>query len=562
MSEPDRVGAREPLVGRRWIEENRVSSYDMSIDVPISAEDLHPTSFDLMGRRAIVDGMHSLDGNFLCGPFRENSNVTMDCFDQMKLFMALTGIQNYLGSLGYDVEAIIGANHRGEYHPAVGHANAVSDFNAWFSLQSEQLTFGTAHDEWHLCSDDDISIHEFGHYLLHHLNRNLSNWHAGEGGAIHEGFGDALAALYHDDPEISEDFPPARGKPDDPTKGLRTVENDLTLKEVGEEVHSRGRVYGGFFWSIKKCIYEDALAKEREGLDGAEPKLERKLMLSRWAADITTQILINHAIFYSSTEPDSEDFVRAVMTAVNAMAGSGRLPVQIDQEWLIDVVKAEAKERGMIGWWFDKLNPVNLEKLEPFDPEAVIDLYEGKSMEVFYMDAGGVMLPSAGMVFMQEYATLPDGDILKVLGAGVMIFKDMRGNSRDISGRSMRMIKTGNISSEVNYTSEVALDIVKVEAIKREHGSRREKVYLEDEYARTGPVGDLFERLAKAQMRHRIDVFAKGMLDVFHPSVHELVILPDESDVYYEFKMGLSLYYVNRRTGELKVYDDVKWDSY
>ncbi|HPM40818.1 MAG TPA: hypothetical protein PLY45_00085, partial [bacterium] len=40
----------------------------------------------------------------------------------------------------------------------------------------------------------------------------------------------------------------------------------------------------------------------------------------------------------------------------------------------------------------------------------------------------------------------------------------------------------------------------------------------------------------------------------------QLVILPGEKELSYEFKMGLSLYYVNARTGKVRIESDVLWD--
>jgi len=206
------------IIGKIWTSENRISSDGQSREVTLQW--LSEGALELFGRLAKVDGKTKLNGFFSYDPFKTDSKVTQDGFDQVQLYYSLSYVQEYLAGLGIDTQAIFSSRHKGKPHPIVAHANAVDDLNAWYSPQEDDLTFGTNNDKWHLASDSDVTVHEAGHMILDHINKMLGvweniigeekrdGWGKSEGGAIHEGFGDILAALLYNDPEMSEDFVP------------------------------------------------------------------------------------------------------------------------------------------------------------------------------------------------------------------------------------------------------------------------------------------------------------------------------------------------------------------
>ena len=312
----------DPFKAYVWLDTNRVTS-DAQVR-EVSLEGLSPEAKEAIGTWAAIDGRTKLGGVFKWEPFSstkipplpepnedepwyddylgsvigatmakppKEGFPTSDGFDQIELYNSLTSLQLYLVGMGFDIGGIISKRRGGKPHAVVAHANKVDDLNAWYSPQAGDLTFGTSGGKWHLAADNDVSNHEYGHLLLDSINKGLSGWYAGEGGAIHEGFGDAMAAFRADDAEVSEDFPPAMGEEADKGKGLRTANNRLRLSDVSDEVHDRGQVYAGFWWSLKEKI------QSRFGKSGRE------------AADMTMKIMVNHASFYKTTKPKPGDLV-------------------------------------------------------------------------------------------------------------------------------------------------------------------------------------------------------------------------------------------------------------
>ena len=514
-------------IGIIWKRENRVSSDEETTEVSI--KNLVPDDagklLELFGRLVRVNGTEKLNGVFTYGPFQGEGKLTTDGFDQVQLYYSLNDVQEYLGGLGIDVPAMLAKQHDGSFHPIVAHANAVSDLNAWYDSESDDLTFGTGYGKWHLASDSDISIHESGHMMLDHINARLGNWWSGEGRAIHEGFGDSLAALRNDDPEMSEDFAAYEGRPESKTDGLRTSKNDFALKDVSTEEHDRGQVYAGFFWSVKEKIAE-------LGLTG------------RQAADVTIQLMFAHSFQYKTSKPKPGDFVDAVISGAESLTAEQRLCV--DVETIKSIVTEEAKRRGF-------LDPVSQEQ-EAEDIFATITAVEerfgGDGIVKFIPDKENAVQ----RFYQQQYGTKEHGYI-DVVSYGAV--EQITPEGSVISARDVRAIAPGEIDETVNLNISVALTSARSEAMAALIQADRRKSALESLSSRKSLMEDpdYRARLAAAQMDYQVAAAAveslgRGGKSIASPQTR-LVILPDSNELFYEIKAGLGMYYINAKTGDV-----------
>lgn len=562
-----------PFSANVWVDTNRVSSDAKVREVILEA--LLSGAQEPIGTWARIDGKTKLAGVFRWNPFPKppeptpqpqptptptpdpgtvfwpggrgrtfeappegTSTVTNDGFDQAQIYNALTGMQLYLVGKGFDVAAMIGSRHGGQHHAINAHANAVEDLNAWYSPQSDDLTFGTSNGKWHLASDNDVSLHEAGHLLLDHINKGLSGWYSGEGGAIHEGFGDAIATLMANDPECSEDFPPAMGQPADKGKGLRTVDNALTLKNVGREVHDRGQVYGGFFWSLKKRL------EATSGKSGRE------------SADIVLKVLVNHAAFYRTTRPKPADFVKAVLAGAEALAqGASGLGVPFEQ-FRNDIIN-EGIARGMITSAAE-IDGYTLHARRAFASEAdIVAFYNNLSPRTFFTPVGVSVGRGGTRAEYQQLYRTADNRAARVLGNGFFVLRDTANRVADVSASDIRVLNAGDIIEETRITPTQALRIVQTTTAVELQKAQQQRVFFERRFIRTPQ--DLIV-LKQAQIAYRMAFAATQQAGRMPAPAAQLVILPGENELSYEFKMGLSLYYVNARTGKVRVEADVLWD--
>ncbi|MBT3182856.1 MAG: hypothetical protein HN337_10195, partial [Deltaproteobacteria bacterium] len=289
------------FTGTTWDGPNLITSRARFIHAALTG--LPEGSTELEGKWARIIGPKKLNGAFQTVPiFRQwaampkgdalKSTVTRDGFDMVTAYHAITSVLEYLVGRGHNMEAILGSRR-----PVVANVNGVPDTNAWMDPNRSggiDLTFGRSIDspggEWHLASDKEIVWHELGHLILHCINATLTSWYARDGGGIHEGFGDALACLFSLDPQAAEDFALAIASVFGTERGLRTVANNIQYKDAGREVHDLGRVYGAFWWSTMKALAPLFGNNERA------------------AADLTTEILIEHGFHYSTNKPGPKDF--------------------------------------------------------------------------------------------------------------------------------------------------------------------------------------------------------------------------------------------------------------
>lgn len=527
-------------VARRWTHENRISSDGNAMDVIL--EGLPEGARELFGKLAKVDGMMRLGGIFNYEPFLPGKKVTQDGFDQTQLYSSLHDLQIYLLKLGVDTQGIL-ASRDGKPHPIAAHANATPDLNAWYSPQEDDLTFGTNNDKWHLASDSDVSIHEAGHLILDHINQTLgiwwdddkkkiiideqtsTEWTRGEGGAIHEGFGDALAALLYNDAEMSEDFVPNIGRPGNKNDGLRIVDNNLTLDEVGTEVHDRGQVYAGFFWSIKKVLQDpNGLFKLSE----------------RDAADLTLKILFNHAANYNTSRPSPKDFVQAVLFGIDGL--DFILQLGVDRETLKQFVRVEAGKRGMLkpvaedeGEYlvFGNFNPIarrfgNNFKLLQKAP------FLGGSQEIY-----------------QQYHKLSNGQNVSLEGRVLFVNKDARGKVISVSARDAAELKNIKVDETVKVNPMTAAKNAYLDAQKRLAAAKMQML---------GFGRQSLKAIAEKQMNFKIFEAAMQTLSrrpLGNQDKPRMVIIPGSNELHYEIKVGMGVYYVNAKTGDTKFRKDV-----
>ncbi len=549
VSKDDRTFA----LAQVWERENRVSSEEKVIKVFLGG--LPETPDGLVGEWAKVDGQTRLHNNFFCAVFKPFSKVTTDCFDQVQAYYTLTQIQRYLQSLGIDVKGAIGSAHDGKDHPIVAHVNAVEDMNAWFSFQSDDLTFGTSKDKWHLASDGDIVGHEAHHLILHHRNKNLGKWYAGEGRSIHEGFSDAGPAFFMDDPEMSEDFPPARGMPENKNVGLRTVDNSLNLDEVGHEEHSRGRVYGGFFWGLKKRLQSAIEAGMRSEVCGELNDFDIAVASCK-AADVIAFIMHEHAIYYLSKSPDSVEFINAVYRSAYAFLKKFPEDAKYCASILDDII-IEGKARRMLRTEETPKEPANMASFAPIDLSQYLhDLEVRNGPSDFVLDQE-VLSITGGRKSYQQYFTLPDGRSVKVLGAGISAITDENGAIVEISDMDVVPFLSRDFNRNTSVTPQKAVqraaDVARQNYLQADSARRKfDKLVTFDKKSS--------EEFKAVQMEYRIALEASESAKSLNLEDANLVLIPGSDDLHYEFEMGLSLYYVNARTGETMVKPDALWD--
>ncbi len=295
----DIVGDEKPVTGSTkvdgtgplvvWAKENNLSSDKQTVRVGL-AEPIEAGATGLSSGPIRVTGstvLNSVDG---LAPFPNGGTVTADGFDQVQAVWAADNVLARLKGVGVDIPSfLVNAQNNGVMKLK---ANAIADQNAFYSPSANETTFGTSNDTWHLASDGDVVTHELGHFTLDHLNPNMLG--SSEGGAIHEGYGDTMAALMFNDPELSEDFNQGHTP-----SWLRDVENDAKLSTVSTEVHDRGNVYSGFAWSTKKKLAE---------LIGDDAE----------AASLMLGVSVAHPLFYGSSTVTPEAYLVAMMKGADA----------------------------------------------------------------------------------------------------------------------------------------------------------------------------------------------------------------------------------------------------
>lgn len=539
--QPD--SSKQPLI---WEKENRISSEGKSR--PTTLQGLGDTAKELLGRLVQVDGKTRLGGLFRYQPFAEGSLVTQDGFDQVVLYHHLDQVQRYLMQIGFDVPKIIEQHRQGKSSAVVAHANKVEDLNAWYNRQAQDLTFGTAKDKWHLASDADISVHEFGHLLLDHIQPNMGGWYGKEGGAIHEAFGDALAALYFNDPELAEDFPPALGKEAGPTKGLRDAKNQLTLETAGTEVHDRSRPFAGFVWSLKTALADHA----------GSFKLE-----DRKAADLMLMLTVGHTFHYSTTKPSSLDFVDAIIATVDAEATT--LQTSVNTALLKEAILQEAVKRK-----FMTAGEADLRR-HPQPPPQILTVEQMQAQlasfgsHVTFNIRQGIADRLGHRVeqYTQHYQTQGHGAV-ELLGHGAIVRYGRDGHSVErLSLADVRPIKAWAVDETVNLDAHSALQKARDHARTRLAAALQR---LQTVRLGTNAPRDLAPYIMQARIARTSLATINGLLRTMqrpvstNPDTPRFVVLPNGTTLNYELKLGMELAYVDAKTGQVQFHKDVLVD--
>lgn len=501
-----------------WTHENRISSDSNTQNACLPW--LPDGAIELIGHLMKVDGKTSLNGVFKHEPFQPDSRVTTDAFDQVQLYYTLNNAAIRLMKMGFNLRKTI-ANRRGEDYKVTAHANATESLNAWYSPQDGELTFGTNNGKWHLASDGDVSVHEFGHLILDHYNPGLTSRYSGEGGAIHEGFADALAALHYDDPEMSEDFVPHKGGTESKRDGLRIVDNDLTLSDVSDEVHDRGQVYGGFWWSIKKTL--------------TDPEGPFKLT-SREACNVTLMLLTNHASNYKTSRPAPADFVKAVIQGMYGLAKEMKLGV--DSKLLGQAIIAEGIKRKMIKNVGDaafergKFRSVN--DVQQYMIQRGVDADFTKTHESDFI--GGIF-----EFYQQQISSTKYGSI-SIVNSGILMQKDSNGNIISLSTKDILPIGGKQIDDSGNIDLEQAISL----ALSR----------AGIEFRNLSNSGDKTERIISRSDLLNLKRMSNSLQSGKKPEAR-VVLIQGSLVPHFELKTGLSIYYVNTKTGAVTKQKDI-----
>ena len=182
-------------------------------------------------------------------------------------------------------------NSRGNTDPIRVFPRAGESMNAFYSRKDQALKFyaftppGAPQDapQVYTCRSQDIVAHETGHAVLDGLKPNwILTENPPQTGALHEAFADLTAIfLMLTQPEqvaaivtqtkanlhnklfladLVEDLGMALGRP----TGLRNVENELTLGQVGTEVHDLAQVFTGAIYEVLADIVAFELKPNRD----------------------------------------------------------------------------------------------------------------------------------------------------------------------------------------------------------------------------------------------------------------------------------------------------------
>ena len=175
-----------------------------------------------------------------------------DCFEEVTAYYHVDAVQRKAQALGFTgAKAIYDS-------PIPVHAHYMPDANAFYSGFDKGLHFGDGGVD--AAEDGDVIVHEYGHALL---DDQVPNMWTPEGGAVHEGFADVLAALIfleHDCDEAcmgewyGAEFQSCVRRVD----GTKHYPEDMT----GEE-HADGEIWSGAMWAVFQALGGDTAARDK-----------------------------------------------------------------------------------------------------------------------------------------------------------------------------------------------------------------------------------------------------------------------------------------------------------
>ncbi len=204
-----------------------------------------------------LDGSGFLDGAYVSTRLTENRaneptlvfNYLRDDprFEEVMVYYHVDTVGRYLKGLGFDfvdnwqipANVHIGMTRAGFYDDSDG-----------------SIGFGDAGAD--VAEDGEVIVHEYGHAIL---DRQVSGINKGEGGAIHEGFSDFLAASFFS--AVSDGFSDTIvfewAGSEDPEVATRPVNGNKRYPEdVVDNPHADGQIWSAALWEIFEAIGRDA----------------------------------------------------------------------------------------------------------------------------------------------------------------------------------------------------------------------------------------------------------------------------------------------------------------
>ena len=226
-----------------------------------------------------LDGSGVLDGPYVSTRLTENRaneptlafNYLRDDprFEEVMVYYHIDAVGRYLKGLGFDFvdNWQISAN----VHFGMTRAGFYDDSDG-------SINFGDAGVD--VAEDAEVIVHEYGHAIL---DRQVPNINKGEGGAIHEGFSDFLAASFFS--AVSDGFSDSIvfewAGSDDPEIFTRSVNGSKRYpRDIVGEPHADGEIWSAALWEIFEAMGRDAsirlvveshffLSPDAEFVDGA-----------------------------------------------------------------------------------------------------------------------------------------------------------------------------------------------------------------------------------------------------------------------------------------------------
>ena len=226
-----------------------------------------------------LDGSGFLDGAYVSTRLTENRaneptlvfNYLRDDprFEEVMVYYHVDSVGRYIKGLGFDFVD----NWRTPANVHIGMTRA-----GFYDDSDGSLGFGDAGTD--VAEDAEVIVHEYGHAIL---DRQVPDINRGEGGALHEGFSDFLAASFFS--AVSDGFSDTIvfewAGSEDPEVATRPVNGNKRYPEdiIGDP-HADGQIWSAALWEIFEAIGRDAsirlvveshffLSRDADLVDGA-----------------------------------------------------------------------------------------------------------------------------------------------------------------------------------------------------------------------------------------------------------------------------------------------------
>ncbi len=222
-----------------------------------------------------LDGTGFLDGTYVSTKLTKyrakeptltfNYTRDDDRFEEVMVYYHIDAVARYLKKLGFNLV---------DDWPIPVNAHFDDEDNSFYDGESLNFGDGGVDD----AEDAEVIIHEYGHAIL---DQQVKNIYRDEGGAIHEGFSDFLAAGFYS--AVSEGFGDTTvfdwaGTFDESTRPLDSDKH--YPDDIKGEVHADGEIWSAALWEIFEAIGRDEslrlvieshflLSPDTEFVDGA-----------------------------------------------------------------------------------------------------------------------------------------------------------------------------------------------------------------------------------------------------------------------------------------------------